>query len=81
MSPFFRVRVRTCRVRVRVLLHYEFHYSYLLNVNTVRCFVVAVVVGVVGLWTMVMLNSQAYTSINPLPCHRVIERVDQFQTL
>ena len=53
--------------------------------NTVRCFVVvvvvAVVVGVVGLWTMVMLNIQAYTSIKPLPCHRVIERADQFQTL
>jgi len=39
------------------------------------------VVVVMGLCTMVMLNSQAYTSIKSLPCHRVIKRADQFQTL
>jgi len=43
--------------------------------------VAGVMEGVVGLCTMVMLNSQAYTSIKPLPCHLVIERADQFQTL
>ena len=76
------------RVRVKIselLLHYEFRYSYLLNVNTVRCSVVAVVVGVVAvvvrLWTMLMLSSQAYTSIKRLACHWVIERVEQFLTL
>ena len=46
---------------------------------------VAVMVGVVAvvvlLWTMLMLSSQAYTSIKRLTCHWVIERVDQFQML
>ena len=50
-----------------------------------RCFVVevvvAVVVRVVAVCTIVMLNSQAYTSMKPLPCHRAIERADQFQML
>ena len=54
--------------------------------NTVRCFVVVAVVvgvtvGVVGLWMIVMLNNQAYTFMKPMPCHRVIERADQFQML
>ena len=43
--------------------------------------VVAVVVGVVAVRTIVNLNVQAYTCMKPLPCHRTIERADQFQTL
>ena len=27
------------------------------------------------------LSIQAYTSMKPLPCHRAIERADQFPTL
>ncbi|KAG2583276.1 hypothetical protein PVAP13_6KG215306 [Panicum virgatum] len=37
------------------------------------------VVVVVAVCTILNLNVQAYTSMMPLPCHRAIERADQFQ--
>jgi surface polysaccharide O-acyltransferase-like enzyme len=43
--------------------------------------VVEAVVRVVAVFMIVMLNSQAYTSMKPLSSHQAIERADQFQTL